>query len=317
MKRFVAGLALVLATSGAWALPTVEQVEAAVHQGNYTQAETMMSEVVAAKPGSARAHYFYAELLAHNGSFARASQEAAKAKEIDPKIGFTDPDKFRSFEETLQREVAPKSRSSTSPVGTGSGSTMAPVAMTAAAGGSGGGGGGGIPGWVWLVGLLVLGAVLWKGLSRSRAAPMGSMATAGGPQGAYPYNNGMNQGAAPYGPNPGMPGAGMQGMQGMPGARPGGGLLGTGLAVAGGVAGGMLIDEMLHRHNEGGGAGSGIGNLGGLEPGGAGYGTGNDAAAQELESRPIDFGNGGNDWDSGGGSIDSGDSGGDSGGGWD
>ncbi len=309
MKRFVAGLALVLATSGAWALPSVDEVEAQVRQGNYTQAETMMSEVVAAKPGSARAHYFYAELLAHNGSFARASQEATKAREIDPKIGFTDPEKFRSFEQTLQRELTAKPRSSTSSTGSGMSSSMVPAAAATTAVG-----GGGIPGWLWLVGLAILAVVLWKGFSRSRMAPAGNagLATAGGPQGAYPYNanNGMQGGS--YGPGMGMQGNGMQG-NAMPGARPGGGLLGTGLAVAGGVAGGMLIDEMLHKRGDGGSAG--IGNLGGVDPGNGSGAFGSDAAAQELESRPIDFGNGGNDWDSGGGS---GDSGGDSGGGgWD
>lgn len=308
MKRFVAGLALVLATSGAWALPTVDEVEAQVKQGNYTQAETMMSEVVAAKPGSARAHYFYAELLAHNGSFARASTEAAKAREIDPKIGFTDPEKFRSFEQTLQREQTAKPRASTGSSGSGMSSSMVPAAAATTAAS-----GGGIPGWVWLVGLAIIAFVLWKGFSRSRMAPAGGLATAGGPQGAYPYGtNNMNPGAA-YGPGAGY-GPGMQGGPMQQGARPGGGLLGTGLAVAGGVAGGMLIDEMLHKRGDGGGAGSGIGNLGGVDPSNAGA-FGNDAAAQELESRPIDFGNGGNDWDSGGGGGDSG--GGDSGGGWD
>lgn len=311
MKRFVAGLALVLATGGAWALPSVDEVEAQVRQGNYTQAETMMSEVVAAKPGSARAHYFYAELLAHNGSFARASQETAKAREIDPKIGFTDPEKFRAFEQTLQREQTAKPRSSTASTGSGLGSSIAPAAAATTAVG-----GGGIPGWIWLVGLAILAVVLWKGFSRSRTAPAGNvgpagnMATAGGPQGAYPYNPNNGMPGASYGPGAGMQGGPMQG------ARPGGGLLGTGLAVAGGVAGGMLIDEMLHRRGDG-GSGAGIGNLGGVDPGNLGGGAfGNDAAAQELESRPIDFGNGGNDWDSGGGSGDSG--GGDSGGGgWD
>ena len=180
------------------------------------------------------------------------------------------------------------------------------------------GSGGGIPGWVWLVGLVVLAIVLWKGFSRSRATPAGNMATAGGPQGAYPYAaNNVNPAGAAYGPGAAGYGPGMQGGPMQQGARPGGGMLGTGLAVAGGIAGGMLLDQMLHRGGSGGGEGSGIGNLGGVDPGNSGSGAfGIDAAAQELESRPIDFGNGGNDWDSGGGSSDSG--GGDSGGGgWD
>ncbi len=70
----------------------------------------------------------------------------------------------------------------------------------------------------------------------------------------------------------------------------------------------MLIDEMLHRHNDG---ASGTSNIGGFDPNGY-QPSGADSAANELENRPVDFGNGGNDWDSG--SVDTGDSGG---GGWD
>ena len=86
------------------------------------------------------------------------------------------------------------------------------------------------------------------------------------------------------------------------GMQAGSGLLGTGMAVAGGVAGGMLLDELLHRRN-------GPGNPAAGDMFGSGN-SGNDAGT-ELESRPVDFGNG-NDWDSGG-SVDMG--GGD--GGWD
>ena len=39
----------------------------------------MMREVVAAKQGSAKAHYIYAEILAHNGKLALAVEEAQKA----------------------------------------------------------------------------------------------------------------------------------------------------------------------------------------------------------------------------------------------
>jgi|GEM_PF-3188348 len=44
----------------------------------------MMSEVVAAKPDSAKAHYIYAEMLAHNRNFTKASKEAARARQLDP-----------------------------------------------------------------------------------------------------------------------------------------------------------------------------------------------------------------------------------------
>jgi hypothetical protein len=96
-----------------------------------------------------------------------------------------------------------------------------------------------------------------------------------------------------------------------PAAAPGGGLLRTGLAVAGGVAAGMMVDELL-QHRQGSSVGSGTDTLSGLQHGIFDASPADDAA-RELEQRNVDFGNG-NDWDAGGGSMDSGSSGSDDGG---
>ena len=103
-KMFVAALALW--SAAAFALPSFNDVESAVNAGNYAQAEQMMQEVVAAKPGSAKAHYVYAEILAHDAKFDQAAREAAQAQQIDPALSFTDPNKFRDFQRLLQREQA-------------------------------------------------------------------------------------------------------------------------------------------------------------------------------------------------------------------
>ncbi len=93
----------------ALALPTQKKdVQAAVQQGNYTQAQQLMQQVVAAKPGSAKAHYIYAEILAHNGQFEDATAQALQAKQLDPKITFTDPQKFRHFEALLLNSTQKK-----------------------------------------------------------------------------------------------------------------------------------------------------------------------------------------------------------------
>lgn len=303
MKRTIVGLCLAALVSTAWALPSVQDVETATRQGRYTEAETMMAEVVAAKPGSARAHYIYAELLAHNANFARASEEAAKARQIDPKIGFADPDKFRTFEQELERQRTPAPQSSSRNVERST-MTSAPSMSQAAAPARGG-----IPGWVWLAGLIVIGVLVWRMVSRRGSGTPGIQgnygAAPGGVPGGYPGQGGGGMPMQGYGPQQGMgqPGYGPQ-----PGR--GSGMLGTGMAVAGGVAGGMLLDQMLNRHAE---AGTTHNNLGGLDPNT--YNPANDAAS-DLENRQVDFGSGGDSWDSGGGSIDSGgDSGG--GGGWD
>ncbi len=281
MKKLLVCLAFIAMSSLAWALPTVQQVEAEVQQGHTVRAETMMGEVVAAKPDSARAHYVYAEILARNGKFKLAAEEEAKARQIDPDARFADPAKVLAFEQLLDREQLGVSRSAAAPAQQVSVAPMGVPARSA-----------GIPSWVWMAALAAIAFFLWRGLSRSRVAAGSALAGSGA---MPPYAGGQTMNpAAPYG-------SGMQA---------GSGLLGTGMAVAGGVAGGMLIDELLHRRN-------GAGNPAGGEMFGSGSTSampGSDAAT-ELESRPVDFGNGnGNDWDSGGGSVDMG--GGD-GGGWD
>jgi hypothetical protein len=275
----------------ALALPSTAQVQAAVKAGDYPKAESMMQEVVTAKPQSAKAHYIYAEILAHDAKFSEAAVQARKAREIDPEIGFTDPDKFRAFEQTLNREQAAPV---TAPVTATQAAPMRQAPMQAASGGT--------PGWVWGLGFAVVAFLIWRMVSR-RAATAGGMAPAGA--GGY----GMQPGAPQPGYGPGYGGGGGYGPG--YGQAPGGGLLRTGLAAAGGVAAGMLVEKMIdgnHRNNDNYGNG---GSQGGMFDGGS------NQAATELENRPVDFGSG-NDWggDAGGGSDNFTPSGGGDDGGW-
>jgi len=56
MSKWIVAVALAAFAVVAWALPSLQDVEAEVQAGRYAQAETMMREVVDAKPGSAKAH---------------------------------------------------------------------------------------------------------------------------------------------------------------------------------------------------------------------------------------------------------------------
>jgi hypothetical protein len=289
MKKTIVSVWLFLACAAAWALPTVQQVEAEVQQGHYSQAESMMREVVDAKPTSAKGHYIYAEILAHNGSFAKAAEEAAKAKSLDPAIKFTQPDKFQAFETLLEREQRPAPRVGESNSVSSAAVQVAPSASQA----------GGIPSWVWGAALALAAYFLWRGFSRSRAtqATGGAPSFAGSAQAYAPGAPGTGGVPAPY--------------AGTPTASPmssSSGLLGTGLAVAGGVAAGMLVDEMLHRHQ----GTTGTDQFSGLQRGVIDAPP-TDNAAKELENRNVDFGNGA-DWDSGGNAADSGGGGSDDGG---
>jgi hypothetical protein len=274
MKRkmlFAAACAAALWSAAAMALPTASDVQSAVNAGDYGKAETLVKEVVAAKPQNARAHYFYAEILAHEEKFGEASAQARQARELDPALSFTkDPEKFRSFERELQRTQAPPAATPHNP--SPDRVNMAPANAQPTSGG-------GIPGWVWIGGLAVVGFLIFRAVSRRAVAnnmAAGGYATPGG----YGVQPGMQQPG--YGPGYG---------QGY-GQAPGGGLLRTGMAVAGGVAGGMLLEKMLdgNHHDQGNGYGSQ----------GVPYDGGSGQAASDLENRPFDAGQGSNDWSDGG-----------------
>jgi hypothetical protein len=293
MKRkmlLVAACAAALWSAAAFALPSANDVQAAVKSGDYPKAETMMQEVVTAKPQSAKAHYLYAEILAHDAKFTDAAAQARRARELDPALSFTtDPEKFKSFERLLEREQAGPAVNAQATAPATTHVDMAPAVPRQAPSS-------GVPGWVWGGGFAILAFVIFRAVSRRAVANnMANGGYAAQPQGGYGMNPGMQQPG--YGPGYGQ----------APGA--GGGLLRTGLAAAGGVAGGMLLERMLegNRHDENNG-GNNYGSQGGS------FDNGSSQAANELENRPMDFGSGGNDWggDAGGGSS----GGSDDGGGW-
>lgn len=313
MKRTAAALILVAASLGAWALPGVEAVQAEIRQGRYAEAETMMREVVAGKPGSARAHYVYAEILAHNGQLRQASSELQRARQLDPQLRFTDAAKVKAFEQRLDAALredrvtpadtaASPSLSAPLPLpvpGTRQATpdTRAPAAT--ATGTRSGSEGGGVPGWVWGLGGAGAALLLWRVLGARRQAPAGQADWS-----ARPAPTGMSIG--PVGASGGY-GNGMPGMSPAPQA-PGSGLAKAGLAAAGGFAAGILADRLLNgdhgsrdvdtRHDSA-SAGSGSGGSG-LIPGAFDDVPG--GSQQDFSSQPIDFGNGGDDWggDSGG-----------------
>jgi hypothetical protein len=303
IKHWVAALVLTTSTLSAWALPTVDTVQAEVQRGNYAQAEVMMQDVVAAKPGSARAHYIYAEILAHNKRFGEAEKESARARQIDPALSFTDPTKFKALESLLAREqiaVRPRAANSvTVPMAATTIASARPAAVPET--------GGGMPPWLWALGLGGIAALVWSLVSRRQQAASAGMGLANMPA-VQPQATGYGPGNAPgYGAAaaPGYaPGYGQA-------APRGAGLMGVGLAAAGGVAAGMLAEKLMH-----GGSGSasntGLAQGSGLaSPGMFDDAQASNPAARELEQRPIDFGNGdgwgGDNTDADGGSDQGGD----------
>lgn len=285
MKRFVLAAAFAVLTVSAFALPSIDAVQAEIGKGNHAHAEEMMREVVAAKPDSARARYVYAEILAHDQRFGLAAEEAAQARRLDPSLSFTQPGKFNAFTQLLDREQAIGSRTATASRADGPRFVdTAPVQPA-----------GGVPGWAWGLGAGALVVLAWRAFSARQQAAAQWPAAGPGSGGALAAASPGGSASTGYGSH--APGY-------APAAAAGGSsLLGTGIAVAGGVAAGMLAEKLFEGHRDSGlGSNFSPGNRA-LEPGMFDDRSSNAAAAQELEQRPIDLG-AGDGW--GGGDVDAG-----------
>lgn len=272
MKRFLVAASFAILTFPSFALPSLGAVQDEIGKGHYAHAEDMMREVVAGKPDSARARYVYAEILAHDQHFALAAEEAAQAKRIDPSLSFTQPGKYNAFVQLLDRTQGAAAGRTLPVAQVASPVLRAPPPASPL---------GGIPGWVWGVGVAGLVLVAWRafGAGRQAVMPGGQPAVVPGPSGGAGFSGyapGYSQGYAPA----------------APAASAGSGLLGTGLAVAGGVAAGMFAEKMLEGHREAGPGGTGLLGLAGLTPGRFDDDAFDNAAGRALSERPIDLGTG-------------------------
>lgn len=310
MKRWLITLSFAFLASAAHALPSVAEVQAEVQKGNYAQAQTMMREVVVAKPGNAKAHYIYAEILAHNARFADSAEQARLARELDPALKFTSPEKFRAFEQLLEREQQRARPSVSAPIDSSTRSRPAAAAPAPLPERSQG-----VPSWIWIAGLAGLGFIAWRMLGNRNAASSSNLPAGQSYSAASALNPRPAYGAAPipnpgqnFGPGPGPAPSGMGG--GMMGGGMGSGLMGVGLGVAGGVAAGMLAEKLLHGGHESSRADTPLDRNSFADT----PAPDRNDAAQALEDRSVDFGSG-NDWGDAGssdaGSVDMGSGGGD------
>lgn len=215
----LAPVALLMAASSAPAMaadPTVREVYAAARAGQVDKAIDMMNIVLKDHPGSAKAHYVQAELLAKQARYAEARGELANAEKLDPALKGIQPQSVSALKEQLNGGA------STRPV--------APVAAPAR-------------GFPWGMALIVGAAVfallaLFRGRRRQEAyqPPMG---------GGYNPANG-------YGPNGYGPQGGYPQQQGGFGSGLMGNLAAGAAAGVGFAAGERIIDGMFGDHDRGG-----------------------------------------------------------------
>ena len=189
MQRMLLALTLALAAGWALALPSPKEIEAAVGAGQLPQAETMLREVLQAKPQSAKAHYELGQVLARQGKDFEAQQALDQAKTIDPTLKFaTSPEAFAKTYDTVLAQVrgAPSAASAKAAVAT----PAAHVASPAPASPAPSGGFNLMYVWMGAAGLVVLGLILRRRAAAAPAVATPAAAYAGMPPPAQPAYNG-------------------------------------------------------------------------------------------------------------------------------
>jgi uncharacterized protein len=270
-KLIFAG-ALLASSAARAAEPSVDQIYQAAKAGNYTQAQSMMDQVLRDHPDSAKAHFIQAELFAKEGKLNAARGEFQKAQQIDPNLSFAKPAAVQELKSVL------------------SGGNRAGGRPVQANGGVH------VPWGPLLGGLAVLLVILMIIRSRSQRVVVEP-----GPAAGW-------RPAGPAGPGgPVMPGGGYGPGYGAPPAAGGmgSGILG-GLATGAAVGAGMVAGEaLMHKVMGGGGQQMPVDTNDGFvqnDPG-ANYDMGgNDFGVNDAGS--WDDSSGGSSWDSGGGGSD-------------
>ena len=93
MKKLLTALAasLLLVSSAAFAVPSAQQIEQAMTQGNWQKADAGLTEVLQAHPNNAHAHYLYAQVLDREGRYDDALSHFGRRNRSIPQLKFTDP----------------------------------------------------------------------------------------------------------------------------------------------------------------------------------------------------------------------------------
>jgi uncharacterized protein len=199
--------------------PSIHQIYEAARTGHLDQAQQMITQVLADRPNSGKAHFVQADLYAKEGKIQLARTELATAERLNP--GLTDFDSYSVRELKSQLGLAPRS--------TGTQIVSVPARPE--------------PHFPWgglIIGLIVVGVLM---MLFRRRTPYNQYPAAGGP-GVGGVPPGYGPGGAPgYGP-----GYGPQPMGGGIGSGIAGGLA-SGLAVGAGVVAG---EELAHHFLDGG-----------------------------------------------------------------
>ena len=227
--------ALVLLLTTLWAgvclaLPAPHDIEQAAAKGQWPQAERMLREVIAEKPGSARAHYELAQVLAREGQHAQALQAIRTARELDPALKFAQsPEKFNAVARAIEQQASPDGAQRPTAA-----AALQPATPTTPAPSR--------PAWLWpawlSAGFALLVLVLWR-RSRSSLSAQTAMDQACAP----PASRGFGAQFDPRGP------AASYGNAPYPSPASGSGVTGAVVGGLAGVAAGYALSKALESHD--------------------------------------------------------------------
>lgn len=240
-KRHLILLSATLWTGLCLALPAPHDIEQAVAQGHLTQAEQMLREVLAEKPGSAKAHYEQAQVLSRQGQHSQALQAIRQARELDPSLKFAQSaDKFNAVAHAIEQQAHTPPASASRALTTVADAPVtrpnrAPSSPTGAS-------------WLWpvlLSGGFALLVLAWWRRTSARALPQAQAAGMGG------YSETPRGFGAQYDPRGNTGAHGNTYGSAYPAPAPTGGSGVAGAVVGGlaGVAAGYALSKALEDHD--------------------------------------------------------------------
>lgn len=263
LRKSVAVVLLLIGSTLAFAVPSIDEVYQVAKSGKLSEAKTMIQSVLQEHPNDPRAHYIYAQLLARGGDYATAATELTKAETLAPGLPFANANSVNQLRTVLSQHIHDPA--------------LLPAIPHSQMGGIG---------WswlLWLAGGVVVVILIGRVMSRT------NQQTSLSSQYQLP-----NTGAAQ--PNPGMAPPYGQAPTGNSALKTG---LATGLGVAAGMVAGQAIANTLFgdHHNDqipNQDIPSGNNDLGGQDFGLNDTSAWNDGASSDSG---IDFGDsGGGDW---------------------
>jgi len=261
MKTSLLFAALLSLASVASAADSPRDVQALIARGDFAGAETLLRQAVSEHPASAKAHYVLAEVLAHEGNIGEAKAEATMAATLDPGTHFTDPAKFQAFQRELGKALAPAAASQRATTVADPGAPQATTGRSSSY----------VVGLVFVGGIVLLLLLFLVRRKRDVAPAPGGYAYTPPIENPAPYGSYTN---GPYAPQP-APHSGV----------------GTAVAAGlGGVVAGMLLDEALRAHGQGGEAPV-------VAPAAQAPADPSGQAYDDLRNDPIDMGNDDDSWD--------------------